>query len=400
MVFDSTRAMEQFTVTAEKPGIRAITYALKGESKNDFEIPKPSAFFTAPETFSNNSISRQLFLPKGKLPIGCEEYNTKLSCEVRLSSTATWTKISSSTNGIVHINSPKNQNIPLSLIGLNLGDRVSREKTIEAGVAKTSSFKKYTVLLSRNGTCQARLTDTNSLLELIQNDAFVSSFMEALSSVAPEWLSFSVAENNNIFDIQNIAANLASDLEHCTGFPFNQASSLVYYRPTVNYKMRVAQDDVSLLADGSTCFAINICKPSLFVNFPKGQADLIMGSLNFFRDMQNSGLSLQVNSLGIHKNEETAHFVKGIIWNGKELQELSPLHYQMWLKGSIDWKMEIDQTLLLSFRMNGDAIIRSENIESVSRKKGIIVSQMLSMVFLLPFETSKTVSRQVVPFLL
>ena len=329
IVFHSSRTIEQFTVVAEKPGIRAITYGLEGESKNDFEIPEPSVFFTAPETLTNNSLRRQLFLPKGELPIGCEDFNTKLSCEVRLSSTARWTKISSSTDGIVHINSPKNQEIPLSLIGWNLGDRFSRDKMIETGVAGTSSFKKYTLLLARNGTCQARLTDTNSLLELIQNDAFVSSFMEALSSVAPEWLSFSVAENNNIFDIQNIAANLASDLEHCTGFPFNQASSLVYYRPTVNYKMRVAQEDVALLADGSICFAINVCEPSLFVNFPKGQADLIMSSLNFFRDMQNSGLSLQVDSIGLHKNKETAHFVKGIIWNGKELQELSPLHYQM-----------------------------------------------------------------------
>ena len=369
IVFDSSRTIEQFTVVAEKPGIQAITYGLEGESKNDFEIPEPSVFFTAPETLSNNSLSRQLFLPKGELPIGCEDFNTKLSCEVRLSSTARWTKISSSTDGIVHINSAKNQEIPLSLIGWNLGDRFSRDKMIETGVAGTSSFKKYTLLLARNGTCQARLTDTNSLLELIQNDAFVSSFMEALSSVAPEWLSFSVAENNNIFDIQNIAANLASDLEHCTGFPFNQASSLVYYRPTVNYKMRVAQEDVALLADGSTCFAINVCEPSLFVNFPKGQADLIMSSLNFFRDMQNSGLSLQVDSIGLHKNKETVHFVKGIIWNGKELQELSPLYYQMWLKGSIDWKMEIRKTLLLSFRMNGDAIIRSENIDNVSKKK-------------------------------
>ncbi|KAJ7388498.1 hypothetical protein OS493_037222 [Desmophyllum pertusum] len=58
---------------------------------------------------------------------------------------------------------------------------------------------------------------------------------------APEWLNVAVSETNEAFDIPNIVANLASDLEHCSGFPLNQASSLAYYRPAVNYKLRIAQ---------------------------------------------------------------------------------------------------------------------------------------------------------------
>ena len=184
--------------------------------------------------------------------------------------------------------------------------------------------------------------------------------------MAPEWLSFSVDENNNAFDIQNIAASLTSGLEHCLGFPLNRASSLVYYRPVVSFKIRVAQTDVSLFADGTTCFAINICNPALFVSLSEGPAYLLKSSLNIFRDMQDNGLSLQVDSIGLHRDKETIRFVNGIIWNGKKLQKLSPLPFNMWLKGNLNWKFGVPKLLLLSFRMRGDAIIRTEHMDSVS----------------------------------
>ncbi|PFX29109.1 Fibulin-5 [Stylophora pistillata] len=364
-VFNSSKRTHLFTVIAEKPGIQRIRYDLEGESANDFEAPKLGVLFTAPKTSPRSSLSTKLFLRKGELPIGCEENQRKLSCEVRLLSTAPWTKNPSSTNGIVHINAAGNQDIPLSLIGLNSWDGFSRDKVIEASISMTAPSKKYVLLHSKNGACQARVTDTNSLLELIRNDAFVSSFMEALSSMAPEWLSFSVDENNNLFDIQNIAASLVPDLEHCSGFPLNQASSLIYYRPAVNYKIRVTQTEVPLFADGTTCFAINLCQPGLFVNLRKGDANLLKSTLNILRELKNDGLNLQVDSIGFHRNKETVRFVNGIIWNGKELQELSPFHFNMWLKGSLEWKFGVPKLLLLSFTMRGDAIIRSDHMESL-----------------------------------
>ena len=118
-VFDPSNTMDGFTVLAEKPGIRRITYDLEGESKNDFEAPTPGVLFSAPKMSLNDSLSTKVFLRKGELPIGCEEHQTKLSCEVRLLSTIPWTRNPFSTSGIVHITASNNQNIPLSLIGLN-----------------------------------------------------------------------------------------------------------------------------------------------------------------------------------------------------------------------------------------------------------------------------------------
>lgn len=356
----------EFTVEAAKPGIRAIRFLLEGESKDDFETPERSVLFVAPEI---SNLDSKPFLLKGELPVGCQEQETKetFSCQLRLLSTAPWTGTPQSTNGVVHFTTVNDQTIPLSLIGLNLTKRhFSRDEMIETGIAKTSTSKKFSLLYQRGSKCYSKLADSNNLFELIENDAFVSSFMQALSAMAPEWLTLAVSESNQDFDIENIAVTLASDLKHCSGFPLNGSSSLAYYRPAVNYKMRVDQNDIPLSADGRTCFAINICKPGLFINFPKNQAQVLKSNLNVFRDMKEScGLDLSVDSIGF-LNKETSHFANGIIWNGMNLQTLSPLSYNAWLKGRVDWRIEIPKLLFVTFKMNGETIIKSRNTDSVS----------------------------------
>ncbi|KAL9986757.1 hypothetical protein ACROYT_G000947 [Oculina patagonica] len=353
-----------FRVEAANPGIKAVTYILEGENTVDFETPGRSVLFAAPELPNH---ATKPFLLKGELPVGCEEQETQehLSCKLSLLSTAPWMGTPRSTNGVVHFAVTNNQTIPLSLIGLNLTElRASRDKMIETGIAKASMSEKFSLSYQRNGKCYSRIADSNNLLELIENDAFVSSFMQAISAMAPEWLTLAVSEANEYFDIENIAVTLASDLEHCSGFPLHGESSLAYYRPAVNYKMRVSQNDVSLFADGRTCFAINFCKPGLFISFPKQQAGLLTSTLNVFRDMKDCcGIDLSVDSIGFLNEMETSHFVNGLIWNGMNLQKLSSFSYNAWLKGSLDWRMEIAKLLFVTFKITGETIITSRNID-------------------------------------
>ncbi|KAL9986755.1 hypothetical protein ACROYT_G000945 [Oculina patagonica] len=370
---------EDFTVKAANPGIGAVTYILDGENKGDFETPERSVLFAAPEISNNGS---KPFLLKGELPVGCEEHQTmkNFSCELRLLSTAPWTGTLRSTNGIVHFATVNNQTIPLSLIGLNLKELyVSRDKMIETGIAKTSMSKRFSFLYQRNKKCYSKVADSNNLLELIKEDAFVSSLMQALSAMAPEWLTLAVSETNEYFDIQNIAVNLAADLDHCLGFPVNKASSLAYYRPAVHYKMRVAQNEVSLFADGRTCFAINICEPGLFINFPKEQAEILKSTLNAFQDMKDCcGIDLTVDSIGFLNNKETSHFVDGMIWNGMNLQKLSSFSHNTWLKGSLDWRMEIPKQLFVTFKITGETTVSSRNIDFLFTDR---MSQRMEMQF-------------------
>ncbi len=352
-------------VEAAQPGIQAVTYVIEGENKVDFQTPERSVLFVAPE-FSN------LHTKPSELPVGCEEQETQehFSCKLRLLSTAPWAGTPRSTNGVVHVATTNNQIIPLSLIGLNLKElHVSRDKMIETGIAKTSKSNKLLPQYQRNKKCYSKTANTKNLLELIENDAFPSSFLQALSGMAPEWLTLAVSETNEYFDIENIAVNITSDheFEHCSGFPLLGSSSLAYYRPAVNYTMRLSQNEVSLFADGRTCFAINVCKPGLFINWPKEQVEHLKSTLNVFQDMEDyCGIDLTVNSIGFLDVEETSHFVKGMIWNGTDLHKLSSFSFNAWLKGSLDWRMEIPKLLFVTFKITGETIIRSSNVDMVS----------------------------------
>jgi len=367
----SPKRMQAFTVEGAEPGIRAISYILEGENKQEFETPERSSLFIAPEISNHNT---KLFLMKGELPIGCEKHeaNENFSCDLRLISTAPWTGTPASTSGVVHFSAVNNQTIPLSLNGLNLNKpHVSRDEMIKTGIAMTSTFNTFQLKYQKNGKCYSEIADSNNLLQLIDSDAFVSSFLHALSTMAPEWLTVTVSDTNQNFDIQNIAVTFASDLKHCLGFPINRAHSLAYYRPAINYKVRVEQNEIPLSTDGRTCFAINICKPGLFINFHKSQAQLLKSNLNVFRDMKEScGLDLSIDSIGFLNNKETTKFVNGTIWNGVNLQKLSSLSYNVWVKGRVDWRMEIPEQLFVTFRMNGETIIKSRNIDAVSMLTG------------------------------
>lgn len=353
-------------VKVAKPGIWAVTYTLIGQHKADFETPEKSVIFVAPELPNNNPSP---FIIKGELGVGCLEQETKdnFACKLRLLSTAPWSGTPGSTNGIVHLVTTNNQIIPLSLIGLNLNDlRASRDDMIETSIAKTSKSENISLWYERNSTCESQTGDSSNLLQLIENDAFVSAFMEALSEMAPDWLKL-VAKYNKYFDIQNIVVTLGTKLTHCSGFPFQGESTLAYYRPAISYKIQVDQIEVPLFADGRTCFAINVCKPGLFINFPKKQSEILKSKLEMFQDMKDCcEIDVTMDSIGFLKEKETSYYIKRSIWNGLKLLEISYFTYNAWFKGSIGWRIEIPKRLFVTIDMSVEAIIKSRNIDFVS----------------------------------
>lgn len=359
--FYSYEVEAEFEVKAKEPGIHEVSYSLGGEDKEDFQTPQSGVLLVTPDDSDRH--------PRARLPIGCKERVTEwnLECELRLSSTAPWTGTPPSTSGIVHLLKSSTLRVPISLVGLSIKDlNVPRDKLVKIAVATTSFQKEFKIWHETNGTCHSSVSNTDNLLALMWGDVFPSSFMKALTEIAPEWLQFAVDENSDAFDIQNIAVNFAPDLEHCSGFPFTDSSIQVFYRPTINYNVRVVQQEITLLADGTTCFAIDICQSAMIVNLPERQANVIKNSMNLFRNMKAMGLNMKVDSIGLFEKVKTSPSVKRIIWNGIKLAELSSFHYNMWLKGTLEWKMRTQSRLLfVTLRMTGEAFIKYQGINKL-----------------------------------
>ncbi|XP_068677677.1 uncharacterized protein [Montipora foliosa] len=356
-----SKVKAEFVVKTEKPGIHSVSYSVDGESKGDFQTPQRSVVLVTPDFFDR--------LPRDTLLTGCKKHVSKQNaeCEMRLLSTSPWIGAPVSTSGIVHLVTPNNVSVPMSLVGLNLEDLdIPRDRLINIAIAKTVSQGVFKIWHQANGTCLSRVSNTDNLLALMWSNAFPSSFMQALTEIAPEWLQFTIMEDSAAFDIQNIAVNLSPDSEHCSGFPYNDASVQVFYRPAINYIARVAGQEVALFADGATCFAVDICQSAMILNLPNREANVIKNSLNLFRNMGAMGINMNVESVGIFNKMKTSSFVKRMIWNGVKLTESSSFHYNMWLKGSLEWKMETQtRSLFVKLKFTGEAFIKYRGIDAL-----------------------------------
>lgn len=363
---------QEFSVEVEKAGVRTISYGLEGPNKDDFETPEPRVVFVEPHVLQNVSVYTKLFVPKHELPVGCKEHISKvLSCELRFLSTEEWTGNSPSTNGIVHIRTSSNQYIPLSMIGLSLDElQVSKKSMIEKTVARISSKIVFGVFYRNGETCIQKELNSDNLLELMKDDALVSSFLRTFSRVAPQWINLVVSRENEVFDLQNIVVNLSQtplhDVKPCSGFPLSPLSTIAYFRPAANYEVRVGQDKASLFAEGSTCFATDVCKQSMFIKISKRSANKLKDTLSVIRDMKDKGVDLRFDSVGLLKSPETFDNTEGAFWNGTHFEKASPFRYNMWLKGDVTWKMRIPAKLDVTLHIMGESFIHYDKMEDVS----------------------------------
>lgn len=350
---------KDFYVEVEKAGIHPISYTLGGPNKYDFRIPEQSVVFVEPTVLLNESIYSTFSVPKRELPVGCNEYRYKVvSCELHFLSTDKWASTSLSTNGIVHIKTPSNQSIPLSMIGFSLDERdVSRKSIIEKAVALLSSDKRIEVYYNNGDTCIKKESSSDNLLELMRDDALVTSFLQTVSQMAPNWLNVLTSEPNDVFDIQNIMVSLAKTPpnggEHCSGFPLSLSSSIVYFLLAIKYEIRVGQDETSLYDEGNTCFATDVCKQSIFIGFSKESANKLKDKLSVMRDMKAKGCDVHVDSVGLFKSAETFTKTNVALWNGTHYEQVAPFNYNMWLKGEVSWNMVIPATLDVTLHMKG-----------------------------------------------
>ena len=213
-------------------------------------------------------------------------------------------------------------------------------------------------------------SSSDNLLELIRDDALVTSFLQTVSQMAPNWLNVLISEPNDVFDIQNIIVSLAkippNGGEHCSGFPLSPSSSIVYFLPVVKYKIRVGQDETSLHDEGNTCFAADLCKQSTFIGFSKESANKLKDKLAVMRDMKGKGCNVHVDSVGFLKNAETFTKANVALWNGTHYEQATPFNYNMWLKGKVLWNMVIPATLDVTLDMKGESFIHSDSMDDVS----------------------------------
>ena len=203
------------------------------------------------------------------------------------------------------------------------------------------------------------------------------------------WLRLGVREEqNNLFDIGNIQSNLFLTTDtHLSypicKFPAHIQSTLVLYRPTLNYNISVENDHLLLSSKGS-CFAADIYEPGVYLSFSQ-RAKKKFATMQFMQDLTLGGWKLLVSSFGFTTPRENNTFATSIP-NGHLVGNFSDFYYNWWWQGSANVDLS-NEDQAVSMKTSGDAFAFTEDLDAVSTLFSLAVSfqQKITPTFSLIF---------------
>lgn len=359
-------SIAKFQVTGQMSGVGVISYNLSGKDKDGFSIPESSFVFVGRNVSIRKSVYTRFELLVGELPMGrhMKKLENFQACSIMVTFDGN-TAMSRGTvihTGPVHIISPDNKTIPLSLMGYNFSSpNPSRDEVLERLVRHTRGWE--TRILYSSSQLSA-----GDVIEFIQKDALPKSIMRHFSDQLPLWLKFKVTGDNQLFDINNTLAYMIQSSDANTyhplcKFPNGRQSVVILYRPLVNYNISVEKDQFSLSSKDS-CFVTDICNAGVFLTLSKEASDKVRRMM-LLRDMASAGWHLSLSSFGFTTPRRYNRSLSSVP-DGHLAKNFSDFHYNIWLQGNVNIYLTTPGNFSLKMNMSGEAFVFTEILDAVS----------------------------------
>ena len=369
VTIDHPASKAVFQMTGNKSGVGMVSYDLEGLNKYDFVVPENSFVFIGRTILSQKSVYTRLGLLVGEIPVGCEkkEIEQYTACDIRVAfhSNSTMSSDTVIESGLLHIITPENKTIPLSLVGYNFSSpHPSRTEIMERLVTRMN-LKEQKRSVHK---CSGNQLTAEDLIEFIQKDALPKSFIRYFTAQLPLWLKVSVGENSDLFDIENTMASLVPTTDIHINHPIckfaiNKQSVLVLYRPTVNYSIFVENEHLSLSSKGS-CFVTDICETGVFLALPQKASNKV-STMPFMQDMAGGGWELLVSAFGFTTPRRYNRILTDMP-DGHLAENFSDFTYNLWLQGSANILLGHSSYHGVKMKITGEAFAFADGLNAVS----------------------------------
>ena len=392
LVIQHPTCKAHFQVTGHKPGVGMVSYDLTGVDRPVFAAPKNSSVFISPNTSNQKSVYTKLGLLVGELPIGCQKQklsNYQCDITVAFDSTATVSPDVRIESGPVHVFTPDNKTIPLSLDGYDFSPDQNHQELLKRLIdhAEVSEKTQSEDLSPVNQECSPFQSTGETLMEFIQQDAFPKSFLQYFSRQLPLWLKLAAEEDSYVFATENILASLIQTTgpryvhPSCEFLLTGTNSTAVIYRPKVNYSISV-QNEQLFLSSKDCCFATDLCHGGVFLTLSE-IANKEIATMPFVKEMLDGRWKLVLSSLGFTPRRKYSTIVNRLPV-GPLAGYFSDYHYNLWLQGSADIFLKNSSDFSVNIKLTGEAFIFVEDLDSVSTtyfslrlislKEGVVVA--------------------------
>ena len=364
----------EFRVTGHKPGVGIVAYDLKGVDSDSFASPKNSSVFIGHNTSDQESIYTRLGLLVGELPVGCQKKKLdNFPCDITMafSSTSTVSNGVLIESGPVHIVTPDNKSIPLSVDGYYFSSSPhARQEMLKRLISHTKESQSQSEDNKPNNQgCSPYRQTAKTLLELIKKDALPKSFLRYFTGQMPLWLKIMAGEETNLFATENTLAYLIQTTDNenihpnCHFLSTGSPSAMVIYQPLVNHSISVQNDQLSKSSKAS-CFATDICEGGAFLSWSQ-DVNKEISTMPFMKDMSDGGWKLFLSSLGFTTRRKYSTITNRVPV-GPWAEFFLDFYYNLWWQGSADILLKNSSDFSVNLQLTGEAFAFVEDLDGVS----------------------------------
>ena len=383
IIFSQTNTHHNVTMKAIKPGKFTLKYRISDKTLNYLPIP-PATILVTNGTVSKSDYFDKYGLKPGLLKPGCCSSETLLNIRCPhnmnffLKSSCGWIKKESFylSPGII-FSSANDFDMPIAIAGAKI--RKQKSNIYLQNLNKDEFENNCTTCSNESGMqpqCNIRPISLNDIQSFICYESLASTFFHHSSKLTPRWLKLNAMSSNRTHDTHSYMVNLVSsdhlkDISECNKLTpiTNGFYSVMLYSGLL--KVKVNNELMQSESSSAFCFAINLCEGEsspLYIAIPE-DAQTILQSLEFMRDLKSKGWSVTVNSLVISDSRireimPSVMLTPIMYWNGKEYFSYNQFPYVL-TSVKLNKRFSVDDTVKANWVFTGNVFWIHENIRKV-----------------------------------
>ena len=392
MTFSQTHTHHNVTIKARKPGKYTLKYKVKDQTLKYQPIP-PATILVINGTVGKSNYFDKHGLKPGVLKPGCCSSETmfQIQCPstsvnpLLLKSTCGWTEKGIFYSPGVIFSSNSRFDMPIAMAGAKVRLRkfgidlfsLSKDE-FESDCMKCGNESS----MESDTQCSVMPISLNDVQSFLCHESLASSYFHQSSKLIPKWFRLNALSSNRTHDMHSYIVDLVTSdslktIGECSKLTTvaDGLYSVMLYSGSLTVK--VDKEFMQSQSNKSSvfCFAVNLCEGTsspLYIAV-SDEAQTLLQSLEFMRDLYSKGWVVTVNSLvisdsqiGKKKKSNTINSV--LYWNGKEYFTSYGQQPNMVTSVKFNKQFSSNDTLKASWVFSGDILWLHDNINKVCTK--------------------------------
>ena len=386
MIFSQEHTHHNVTIKARKPGKYTLKYKVKDQTLKYQPIP-PATILVTNGTVEKSNYFVKYGLKPGMLKSGCcsSETEFQIQCPstsvspLFLKSTCGWTEKGIFYSPGIIFSSNNRFDMPIAIAGAKV--RVRKSYIVDLLNLNKDEFESDCIGCSNSNftsdtQCNIMPISLNDVQSFLYHESLASTYFHHSSRLIPKWLKLNAPSSNRTHDLHSYIVDLVSvhyvkTIGECS--KLTTVTDGIYSVMLYSGSLIIKVDKESVQSQSSLfCFAVNLCEGAsspLYIAIPD-EAQAVLQSLEFMRDLDSKGWTITVNSVVISNSQigkkQKSNIADSIVyWNGGKYFISDRKQLNLITSVKFNKQFSSDDTLKANWVFAGDILWLHDNVNKV-----------------------------------